>query len=59
MTQAERAVHRDKMRSLQTYDECLAYVGEHHGQMLIRAQEKGITLPAPRNSCDRFKTPGQ
>lgn len=59
MTPEERNAHRDKMRSLQSYDECVAYVAEHHAQMVTRAQEKGITLPAPRSSCEVRKNRGQ
>jgi len=59
MTPEERNAHRDKMRSMQSYDECVAYVAEHHAQMVTRAQEKGITLPAPRSSCEVRKNRGQ
>lgn len=59
MTQEERASHRDKMMSLKTYDECKAYLDEHHALMEQRAKEKGKTLPSPRNNaCDRMKARG-
>ena len=59
MTPEERTAHRDKMRSLKTYDECKLVQTEHHALMLNRAKEKGVTLPEPRlNACDRMKARG-
>ena len=54
MTEQERLAHRDRMRSLTNYDECAAYVAEHHALMVERATAGGKTLPAPRNACARF-----
>ncbi|MDZ4251422.1 MAG: hypothetical protein U1A72_02475 [Sulfuritalea sp.] len=32
---------------------------EHHQAMEVRAKEKGVTLPAPRdNGCERMKARG-
>jgi hypothetical protein len=59
MTPQERSEHQNRMRSMQTYDECVAYTGEHHAQMAARAKEKGITLPAPRSPCEMMKARGR
>ena len=59
MSPEERNAHRDKMRSTKTYDECKALQEDHHKAMEVRAKEKGVTLPAPRNNgCDRMKARG-
>jgi len=59
MTSEERAEHRDKMRSMKTYDECKAYHEEHRKLMEQRAKDKGATLPTPRaNSCDMMRARG-
>ncbi|WP_417067625.1 hypothetical protein [Niveibacterium terrae] len=59
MTPEERTEHRNKMRSMKSYDECVAYQGEHHKLMEGRAKEKGVSLPAPRaNACDQMKARG-
>lgn len=55
MTPQERLAHRDRMRSLQSREECVAYLTEHHAQMAERAKAKGQTLPGPRMMmCDRL-----
>ena len=59
MTQEERTAHREKMRSVKTYDECKLLQTAHHAQMTVRAKDKGVTLPEPRaNACDRMKARG-
>ena len=59
MTQKERTEHRNKMRGMKSYDECVAYQGEHHTLMEQRAKDKGITLPPPRTRvCDQMKARG-
>lgn len=59
MSAEERTAHSGKMRSAKTYDECKALQTEHHQAMEVRAKEKGVTLPAPRdNGCDRMKARG-
>jgi len=59
MTPEERTAHRDKMRSLKTYDECKTVQSSQHALMETRAKEKGVTLPEPRyNVCDRMKDRG-
>lgn len=45
MTEQERMEHRNKMRSLKTYEEREAYRLEHHKEMQKRAKEKGVKLP--------------
>lgn len=59
MTAEERTEHRNKMRSMKSYDECVAYQSEHHKQMEQRAKEKGVSLPPPRTrACDQMKARG-
>lgn len=41
MTQQERNEHRERMRSMKTYEECKAYQTQHHEQMAARAKERG------------------
>jgi hypothetical protein len=49
MTRQERNAHRDRMRSMTTYEECQAYRDQHHEKMLARAEERGIkALVQPR-----------
>jgi hypothetical protein len=57
MTRQERTEHRDKIRSMKTYEECKTYVEQHHAQMAARAKDKGRTMPAqPRgDACARLK----
>jgi len=59
MSAEERTAHSSKMRNAKTYDECKSLQTEHHQAMEVRAKEKGVTLPAPRdNGCDRMKARG-
>ena len=52
MNQSERNEHRDRMRSMKTYDECHAYQSQHHEQMTARAKERGGTVPSqPRHDA--------
>ena len=46
MSPAERDAHRDKIRSMSSYDECKAYMEQHHAQMVKRAKQRGRTAPA-------------
>jgi len=49
MTQQERVQHRQQMRAMKTYEECKAYVAQHHEMMLARSKERGgKVLPMPR-----------
>jgi len=59
MTQEERNVHRQKMWSFKSYDECKAYQLEHHQAMEAKAKAQGKTIVPPRfNACDRMKARG-
>lgn len=57
MTKQERMEHQEKMRSMQSHDECTAYVEQHHAMMVERAKEKGRSIPAkPRQDpCAAMK----
>ncbi|MDO8447375.1 MAG: hypothetical protein Q7T10_01040 [Rhodoferax sp.] len=57
MTRAERNEHRARMRSMTTYEECKAYLDQHHEQMAARAKEKGgKALAQPRrDACAGLK----
>lgn len=55
----EHAKMRDKMFAVKTYDECVAVQTEYRGMIELRAKEKGIDLPVPRQSrCDVLKARG-
>ena len=45
MTQTERNQYRAQMRNLKTAQEREAFRLQHHEQMKVRAQEKGVALP--------------
>lgn len=52
MTNQERQAHRDRMTAFKTYDECKAYVEQHHADMAARAKERGRPMPAqPRRAA--------
>jgi len=57
MNQQERNEHRDRMRSMKTYEECKAYQDQHHEQMAARAKERGVkVLAQPRHdACSSLK----
>lgn len=57
MTSEERKSHQEHMRSMNSYEECHAYVMQHHEQMAQRAQEKGGKPLAPprRDACAGLK----
>ena len=46
MTEQERVEHRNAMRSARSDEERAAVRAQHHEQMVQRAQERGVTLPA-------------
>lgn len=57
MTQQERNEHRERMRSMKTYEECKTYQEQHHEQMAARAKErggKGLAQPR-RDACGGLK----
>ncbi len=53
MSTEERQQHRDKMGSFTSYDDCKAYMDQHHQQMSARAKEQGRIMPAQprRDAC--------
>jgi hypothetical protein len=57
MSKQERSEHRDRMRSMKTYEECKAYQDQHHEQMASRAKERGgKALAQPRrDACGGLK----
>lgn len=57
MTPQERDAHRERMRALQNYDECRAYLDQHREQMAARAKERGAApMRAPRrDACAGLK----
>jgi hypothetical protein len=57
MSQQERNEHRDRMRSMKTYEACKAYQDQHHQQMATRAKERGGKALAPprRDACSGLK----
>jgi len=57
MTQQERNEHRERMRSMKTYEECKSYQEQHHEQMSARAKERGDkSLAQPRrDACSGLK----
>ena len=61
MSRDERTEHRDRMLSIKTYDECVAYLEEHRKLMDERAKERGRPGPAmpPQNMCERMKQAGR
>jgi hypothetical protein len=58
MSRDERVAHRDKLNSFKSYDECKAYLDQHHEQMMARARDKGLKPPAQprRDPCAVLKT---
>ena len=54
MTPEERTAHLNKMRSLQSADECNAYMTEHRAKMTERAKEKGAAAPPMRGDPCRM-----
>jgi hypothetical protein len=57
MTPQERQEHRAKMQSMTQYDECKTYMDQHHEQMVKRAKDKGVAMPARprRDACAGMK----
>lgn len=57
MTEQERDEHRERMRSMKTYEECKTYQEQHHEQMAARAKERdGKAPPQPqRDACSGLK----
>ena len=57
MTPEERQAHHDRMTGFKSYEECRAYVDQHHQNMVARAKERGIKAPAAprRDMCAGLK----
>ena len=45
MTKEERIAYRTKMRSAKTQEERQKIRADHHDEMVVRAKERGVTLP--------------
>lgn len=59
MTVEERTSFQNKMRKVETYDECIQVQTEHRGMVEVRAKERGVNLVMPRqNTCDNLKARG-
>lgn len=61
MTPEERMEHQDKMRSLKSYEECIAYQKERHAQLEARAKENGQVMPMFERrplGCDYLQAKG-
>lgn len=61
MSREERAEHRNRMLSMKSYEECVAYLEGHHKAMEARAKERGRPGPAvpAQNMCERMKQAGR
>lgn len=59
MTQQERNEYRARMRNAKTMEEREQIRTEHHEQMKVRAQEKGVTLPDEPPMHGRGMGPGK
>jgi hypothetical protein len=57
MSAEERSEHQARMRSFKSYEECNAYMAQHHDLMAERAKEKGTALrgAGPGPACDWLK----
>jgi hypothetical protein len=59
MTPQERNEHRARLRTMQSYDECVAYMAQHREQMAAHAKERAAgrwvrrrAIPARRSSVE-------
>lgn len=61
MSTEERQAHWDKMHSFKSYDECKAYMDQHHQDMVARAKERGVAMPGTprRDACASLKAPAK
>jgi hypothetical protein len=57
MSKQERQEHRDKMRGMKSFDDCQAYITQHHADMEARAKEQGKSLSgqARHDVCNYLK----
>lgn len=53
MSPEERRMHRERLASLRTYEECKAYMDKHREEMAERARLRGLPMPRPprRDAC--------
>ncbi len=59
LTPEERTSFQNRMRNVETYDECIQVQTEHRGMVEVRAKEKGVNLMTPmRGMCDNLKARG-
>ncbi len=58
MSAAERKEHQDRMRSMETYEECTAYTDQHREQVTTRAAQKGRNSlpPIRRDACAALRS---
>ena len=56
----EISAFRQRMWSVKSYDECKSVQSDQHALIVMRAKEKGVTLPdAPQGyACDRMRARG-
>ncbi|MCD6044706.1 MAG: hypothetical protein K0R40_4309 [Burkholderiales bacterium] len=61
MSSQERSEHRDRMMSFKSYEECVAYLEQHHKAMEARASERSRPMPVKpaQNMCERMKQAGR
>ena len=57
MSPKERSEHQQRMRSMTSYEECKAYVEQHHAEMVERAKAQGGKPPVQprRDACAGLK----
>ena len=59
LTPEERTSFQNRMRNVESYDECVQIQTEHRGMVEVRAKEKVVNLMTPmRNMCDNLKARG-
>jgi hypothetical protein len=61
MSPQERSEHRERMMSFKSYEQCVAYLEQHHKAMEARASERGRPMPGmpAQNMCERMKQAGR
>ena len=57
MTDSDRQEHQAKIESMTNYEDCKAYMDQHHQQMAARAKQKDLAVPAQprRDGCADLK----
>lgn len=57
MSAQERQEHQARLSSFKSYDECKAYLDQHHQDMMARAASQNRPMPAhpPYDACSRLK----